>query len=111
MKKLVLFLFAMLSPFLVNAYQYGSVTATTGATLVMAASRGRTGVVLCNDGTAKIYIGLDSSLTTANGLPIGGNSCYSASSPQETWKGTFYAITTTGTADVRYQEYGLGDVQ
>lgn len=112
MKKTLTILLIIFSAVSSYAYQYGTVTATGSATLVLAASRSRAGVMICNTSTSVIlYIGLDSSVTTSNGTPIQAASCYSASAPQEVWKGTLYAIAGSGSIDTRYQEYGLGDLQ
>jgi hypothetical protein len=110
MKRILFLAFALFMPILGWAGQYGTVTATTAATSVLAATKQRVGVMICNDSSSKIYLGYDVSVTTSTGTPIAANSCYSASGGQEVWKGVFAAITTTGTADVRYHEYTIGDV-
>lgn len=112
MKRLLAFLIFMFSSISSYAYQYGAVTATGSATLVVSASRGRAGLMVCNnDSTNSIYLGLDASVTSSNGIPILAGTCYSASAPQEVWKGVVYVITAGSSVDTRYQEYGLGDLQ
>lgn len=112
MKRLLAVLFLTIFSASAHAYQYGAKTATGSASIVVDTSRGRTGVAICNnDSSASIYVGLDSSLTSSNGLTIKAGTCYSASAPQEVWKGPLYVITGGGSIDVRYQEYGVGDVQ
>lgn len=111
MRKLAFLFLAFFVPGIAFASQYGAVSVTGSATLIVNTSRGRAGVLICNNGSTTVFLGLDSTVTSSTGVPLGGGSCYSGSSPTEVWKGPVYGITASGSSDVRYQEYGTGDIQ
>lgn len=73
---------------------YGSVTASTTAAVIPAPVS--QSVDISNYGSAIVFIGDDSAVTAATGLPLkpGG---------QRTWQGVkCYVVTAAGTSDVRW---------
>lgn len=79
---------------------YNTVTIGTSASLVVDQREVRTGVVVYNNGSATIYLGTDSSVTTSNGLPV----AIGASGSLDGYMGPVYAISGTASQDVRYLE-------
>jgi hypothetical protein len=87
------------------AYSYGSVTVTTAATLIVPANPNRKSVTVVNSSDATLmYIGPDSSITTANAQPLYENQTRDQEHISETWQGDIYGIVGSGTADARYWE-------
>ncbi|GAC1397699.1 MAG: hypothetical protein NVSMB60_08010 [Mycobacterium sp.] len=77
-----------------------AVSVTTTATLLIAANTARKVLMFTNNGTQTIYYGGTSGVTTTIGLPlVAGATLIDGDS-----SGTWYAIVTAGTADVRVQE-------
>lgn len=93
--------------------KYAAVTVGTGAVLLTAGTNptggkqdmssvgDRKNITIFNNGTATIYIGSDSSVTTATGLPIPAGSQYSADYGS---KVTVYGISGSAGQDVRVLE-------
>lgn len=95
-----------------SAYSYGTTSVAGTATSIVGSNRGRSGLMICNsDASVTLYIAFDSSVTTANGVPLAAGKCYSISGPQSTYRGSVFGITAGSTVDVRYQDYGIGDTQ
>lgn len=88
------------------ASTYNSVTVDTSADLILDYNKNRSGLVIKNIGNVIVYIGFNSSVTSANGIPI---------SPQDTFtlmgsnifKTTIYGIAASASADIRYFEWAL----
>lgn len=84
------------------AANYGAVSVGTTAVAVGVAFEGT--LIVANNGTSAIYLGLDANVTTASGVPVagGGVATFSVNSisPQ------MYAISTA-TQDVRFMLLGL----
>lgn len=59
-------------------------------------------MILSNNGSASVYIGSDSNVTTSNGIPIAANGNLTDSGPRDLWKGDVWAICASGTIDLRY---------
>ncbi|NIB44727.1 hypothetical protein HBA55_34425 [Pseudomaricurvus alkylphenolicus] len=78
---------------------HGAVSVTTTATLVRAENLGRGRCLLQNLGGAACYVGSTSGVTASNGMKVlpGGTM-------EVSFDDTVYAITASGTADVRYLE-------
>jgi len=84
---------------------YGSVTVTDTATLIIPANTDRQSHLLMNTEVANaIYVGPDSSITTANGFRLGpGNQLLEDKAHAGFWSGDVYGIAGAAlTADVRY---------
>jgi hypothetical protein len=84
---------------------YGAVTVTSSATPIIVPSSGRRNFVVYNAGVVDLYIGFDSSVTTSTGMTVLPGSTYSSSGDPEGWRGPVYGIVSSGTTDVRYQEW------
>lgn len=110
MKKFLLALAILILPCLVMASSYNTVSVTGSATLVVPNSRSRAGWIITNTDSDTIYVGFDSSVTTANGIPIASNQSL-MNDGNYRWNGNIYAIVGSGTADVRYMEWGLSEIQ
>lgn len=89
--------------------QYGTTTITTSATQIIGSSRNRTGWMITNNGTAVIYVGFDTSVTTSNGMPIAEGEKF-ISNGDKIWRGAIYGIVGTGTQNVRFQEWSDNDI-
>lgn len=76
---------------------HGAIAPTNAAALALAAYTTRAAVTFYNEGTVKVYLGIDNTLTTANGypLPVGGS--HTVEADVAVWM-----ITASGTGDVRY---------
>lgn len=76
----------------------GNVNVTATATLIQAADDNRELLSIYNAGTATLYIGAGTAVTTANGYPV-------AASTEVQWVGVgaVYGIVSGGTVDVRYK--------
>lgn len=89
---------------------YSSVSVGTSATSVLAASASTTGINLCNEGTATVYIGTGSVASsvvvggagTANsGFPLRSGACKA----YDRYSGAVYAISGTAAQDLRYERF------
>jgi len=85
---------------------YNTVTVTTSATRIVAASSNRKGLILANEGSVKVFIGPDDSITTSNAIPLFQSEKLFNSGLPDLWRGDIYGIVASGTADIRYWEYG-----
>jgi len=89
---------------------YGAVNVTDTATLILAANVQRQGILLVNaDEDDTVYLGMDASVTVANGLPFYSNSSRQMDRGFGLWLGPIYGICDTGAAaSVRYWEVTKG---
>jgi hypothetical protein len=78
---------------------HGAVSVNNSATLVRAENLGRGRCLLQNLGGSDIYVGSSTGVTTANGIKVVADGTMEIS-----FDDTVYAITPSGTADVRYLE-------
>lgn len=85
---------------------YNTVTVTNSATLIVAANPSRKGLIITNESNVTVFIGPDSSITSANApsLPALGN--ITNSGLESGFRGSIYGIVASGTADVRFWEWG-----
>jgi hypothetical protein len=84
---------------------YGTITVTDSATQIVGPNPQRMGLIISNTGTVTIYLGHDTNVTSANGIPLLKNGTLSEDSGGEKmYQGPFYAITASSTSDVRYDE-------
>lgn len=84
---------------------YGAKTITTSATLIIDGNCMRKGFFLLNNSTKTVFIGPDSSITTANAMPLLQYQHLSKDKVPEGWLGPIYGIVASGTSDVRYWEF------
>lgn len=84
---------------------YDTKTITTSATKILStpSNAGRKSGLITNTSTEIVYIGFDSSLTTATGFPLNQYDVWSTNEPR-TYQGDIYGIVAANTADVRIQE-------
>lgn len=85
---------------------YGTITVTNAATSILAANNERKGSLIFNASNQTVYLGMDSSVTTSNGLPLLANASMQNSGQNEVWKGAIYGIVASATADCRFWEFG-----
>lgn len=84
---------------------YGTVTVSGSATLIVSPNPQRIGLIIVNTGTQVIYLGHDTSVTTANGIPLLVNGTLTEDSGgTKMYCGPYYAITASSTSDIRYDE-------
>ena len=84
---------------------YKNVNVTSTATLIIAANAKRQELIITNNSTTPdAFIGMDSSVTTANGLPLYAGQTRERSRGFAIWLGDIYGITASGTADIRVWE-------
>jgi hypothetical protein len=78
---------------------YANVTVAVTATVILAANTSRANLLIQNLGGANLYIGNDSSVTTANGIEIPPNGTITLTVDDD-----IYGISASGNLDVRYFE-------
>jgi len=84
---------------------YNTVTVGTTATLIIADNAKRRALHLVNTEEGKIvYIGPDTSITTANAIPLYETQTRDSTKNFGYYNGPVYGIVASGTADVRYWE-------
>ena len=85
---------------------YANVTITTTATQILGASTKRKGLMVVNASNSNLYVGMDSSVTTSNGLLISPQASIEFGGKNEGWTGAIFGIVASGTADIRYWQWG-----
>lgn len=84
---------------------YNKVSVKDTATLIVAANSKRRNITIANNGTNDVFIGSDTAVTTANGLPVFGGSTRDSSKVSEWYAGDIYGIVAIDqTGDIRYWE-------
>ena len=87
---------------------FNTVTIGPTATKIVDNNPQRIGLIIVNNDTVKtIYVGQDSTVTAANGIPVapGANLTeQNGGGGTEMYYGPVYAIPSAGTVDVRYWE-------
>lgn len=86
-----------------NAYNTVSITGTAG--ILIAANPNRKGLLVRNNGTQIVYLGYDSSVTSSNGFPLSPQDTIETSNLLAGYRGVLYAISASGTQDIRYMEW------
>jgi hypothetical protein len=82
----------------------GAVSVSSSATLIVHANTNRHSILIGNNSAQTIFLG-DSSVTTANGIPIpAGSSFLEDSGGIKIWGGAIYGIVASSTSDVHYWE-------
>lgn len=84
---------------------YNTVTVGNTATLIVAANNNRKGLIVFNNGSANLFIGPDTAVTTANSLPMIPLATFSQSGERDVYRGAIYGIVASSTNDVRYWEW------
>jgi len=83
---------------------YGTVSVTTTAKQIVGANEKRKSISIVNSSNRDLFIGPDSSVTAANGIPLYGYTTRDSAKIPEGWLGPIFGITSAGTVDVRYWE-------
>ena len=84
---------------LAGTMNYGNISVTTAATLIIATNTNRKSIVIRNNGGSTLYIGGNNSVTTSNGfLVLPSQSIYIKETDE------IYGIVSSGTLNVRYLE-------
>ena len=83
-----------------------SITVSTGTSiLVVAYNDKRKSLIITNEGSSKIYLGSDSSVTSATGISVESDGKHTEDSGgTRMYLGDVYAISEDATNDVRYWE-------
>lgn len=81
---------------------YGNVTVDTSADVIIANLTSRRSIIIYNNGTAIIYIGLDDSVTSSNGIPLLPQASIELSGKLVSRKTAIYGVSASGSQDVRY---------
>jgi len=87
------------------AASYSNITINATATSVLPGNSARRGFLIQNNSAVVVYIGFDSSVSTTNGVLISSGGNYINTGDYECYRGPYYAIAASGTADCRYQEW------
>ena len=87
------------------ANSYNTVSVTGSATLVIASNGQRRGVFIYNNGTAIVYLGLDTNVLATTGIPLFPDPGFEWSRTFDGLRDSIYAIAASGTQDVRYMEW------
>ena len=83
---------------------YGTITVSTSATkIISSGNKWRLGALIRNTSSTAVYLGFDSSVTTATGTPLNQNDVWETNEPR-VYQGDVYGIVSSSTADVRYEE-------
>lgn len=85
---------------------YGTATIGTGtAALIVAFNHKRKSLIITNEGSTKVYLGPDSSITSATAISIESDGKYTEDSGgTRMYLGDIYGISEDATNDVRYWE-------
>lgn len=83
---------------------YGVVSVGSSATLVHATQSARRNIWFFNNGSATMYCGFDSSVTTSNGMPFLTMTGGTSEGDGVAFQSQLYCIVATGTTDVRWWE-------
>lgn len=87
------------------ANSYGTATVTTAATRIITLKNQREGCLIFNNSNQTVYLGMDASVTTANGLPLLANATFNNTGYLHAWRGDIYGIVTATTADCRFWDF------
>lgn len=87
------------------ANSYGAVSITATATQIVDTKSFRRGILIVNNSSVTVYLGMDSNVTTVNGLPLLPQDRFENAGYLELWRGAMYGIVSTGTADIRFWQW------
>jgi len=83
-----------------------NVSVTTNATALCTAKESRTSILIANNGSATLYIGTTSAVTTSTGTPVPEGQAHSDSG-EHCYRGIWYGIVASATLDVRVEDQYL----
>jgi len=84
----------------------GNISVTTAATEILVASPDRKAAILQNISNKDVYIGPTNAVTTSNSIFLGRGEKFSVGDFGERWNGSIFGIVDSGTADIRFWEWG-----
>lgn len=84
---------------------YNTVSVGSTATVILASNPERKGCLIANAGSATLYIGMDSAVTTANGTPLAAGATLVNTGFLDAYRGAIYGVCVSGTLDIRYWEW------
>lgn len=77
-----------------------AVSVSTTATLLANVNTSRKSIVIYNNGPETVFLGYDTNVSFSTGIPLTSGSAYS----DDTYLGSYFGITSSGTSDVRIGE-------
>jgi hypothetical protein len=83
---------------------YSAVSVGGSATLVIVSNPARKGMIIVNNGAGIAYFGMDSGVTSSNGIPISANGSFNFSGQMDAWRGDVWAVSAS-TSDLRVWEW------
>lgn len=89
--------------------QFNTVSVANTATLIFSSSLARAGYILHNASSVDVYLGGDSTVTTSNGIPLAPGEKVFADGDGK-YSGALYGIVASGTADMRFFEWGENEL-
>lgn len=84
----------------------GNISVTISPIQILAASPDRKAAIIHNISTSKVYIGPTDAITILNTIFIGPGEKFAVGDFHERWNSTIFGIVASGTADVRFWEWG-----
>jgi len=84
----------------------GNISVTTTATQILAASPDRKAGIIQNISTSDVYIGPTNAITVANTIFLGPGEKFAVGDFHERWNSTIFGIVASGTANIRFWEWG-----
>lgn len=83
-------------------FGYGNLSIGTSSSIVIVSDNARKAAIIYNNGSAVVYLGMDSTVTTTNGLPILPQASLETANRYGGWRGDIYAISGSPSQDIRY---------
>lgn len=84
---------------------FNAVTVASTPTNILTSSPGRRGFLIKNNGGAIVYLGFDAGVTTLTGLPLVPQDSFTLTGEHNTFKGSVWGVTSSGTVDCRYWDW------
>jgi len=86
--------------------QFNTFSVTTTAKELLVGNTRRRGYELDNASGVIIFSGFTNGVTTSNGFRLLANEKYHNSGDADNYRGPVFVIVATGTADLRFREWG-----
>ncbi len=84
--------------------QYGATTISATASVLLNANNARRGFVIANNGAVTIYVGLDATVSSSTGIQLLSQDRFDENG-QDCYRGAMWAVTSTGSSDIRFWEW------
>jgi len=86
-------------------FSFDSITVKADATLILGANTKRKGFILFNTDTVKtVHLGMDNSVATGKGMPMGPGLPFSMGHKNEMWQGDIFGVGED--VNVRFWTWG-----